>query len=49
MGAMHLLQPTQLLISLGLGWALIMPALSWLSARLDGYRQTQAIHKAAHV
>lgn len=49
MGAMHMLQPTQMLIALGIGWALFMPALSWLSTRLDGYTHTQATHKAAHV
>jgi len=37
LGAMQFLQPTPLLIALAIGWGIFMPALLWLSTRLDGF------------
>jgi len=37
LGAMQFLQPPPLLIALAIGWGIFMPALLWLSTRLDGF------------
>lgn len=45
LGAMHLLKPTAILITLSLGWGVFMPVLLWLSARLDGYTHMASARK----
>lgn len=45
LGAMQFLQPTAIVIALGIGWGLFMPALLWLSARLDGYTHIKTAGK----
>jgi len=50
LGAMQFLQPTQMLIALAIGWGIFMPALLWLSTRLDGYAPSAQSGKAkSHV
>lgn len=41
LGAMNFVQPTALLVCVGIGWAIFMPSLLWLSTRFDGYTQFQ--------
>ncbi len=36
LGALQFIEPTAALITLALGWALLMPVLVWLSERFDG-------------
>jgi hypothetical protein len=37
LGAMILVEPKPLILTLALGWGLLMPALLWISKRFDGY------------
>ena len=47
LGAMELLQTATLIAALAIGWGVFMPALQWLSTRLDGFAHGNSTAKAA--
>lgn len=45
LGAISMLQPQGLLITLAAGWAVMMPAMLWIAPKLNGFAPTLPLTK----